>query len=76
VAELAGAGAERVVGELEAALAGFEATDMRLYAAVTRRRIGVLRGGAAEVAAADAFMRGEAIVAPAKMTRMLAPGAG
>jgi len=50
---------------------------MALHAAVTRRRRGELMGGEAGsglVAAADAWMSGQAIRNPARMAQMLAPG--
>ena len=76
VAALAGddAGALRLLAE---AARGFDAADMALYAAATRRRQGQLLGGdagAALCAAADAFMTGQGIVDPARMGAMLAPG--
>ncbi|HEX8070722.1 MAG TPA: AAA family ATPase [Pyrinomonadaceae bacterium] len=59
------------------ALAGFEAAQMQLYAAVTRRRLGELTGGTDGQrlrADADAWMRAQSIRRPARVTRMLAPG--
>jgi hypothetical protein len=50
---------------------------MALHATVTRRRRGELMGGEAGrdlVAAADAWMSEQAIMNPARMTQMLAPG--
>jgi hypothetical protein len=58
------------------AAARYDAAGMALYAAVARRRRGVLVGGdegRALVAAADAWMRGQNIVNPARMAAMLAP---
>jgi hypothetical protein len=55
----------------------FEAVDMPLHAASTRRQLGRLRGGDTGrelMARADAWMRGEAIVNPARMAACLAPG--
>jgi serine/threonine protein kinase/tetratricopeptide (TPR) repeat protein len=79
----AGAAASR--GETESALsllvsaeAGFVAADMALYAAATRRRRGEVMGGdgGRELAsAADAWMTGQSIRNPERMTAMLAPGA-
>lgn len=69
--------AERARGLLESAEAGFEGADMGLYAAVVRRRRGELMGGEAGralVAGADAWMNGQDITNPARMTQMLAPG--
>lgn len=62
---------------LEAAVAGFEAAEMALYAAAARRRLGEMRGGDADqalVEAADAWMTRQGVRAPARMTAMLAPG--
>ncbi len=61
------------------ALAGFESAGLRLYAAAARRRHGVLLGGDRgrdEVELADAWMQQQEIVAPARLTAMLAPGFG
>ena len=66
-----GAGAAAL---LDLAIAGFDATDMSLYAAAARYRRGTLNGDAAEVAAAEAWMREEGIRAPARMVGMFAPG--
>ena len=52
---------------------------MQLFAAAARRRRGELAGGeegAAAMAAADAWMRGQAIRRPERMAAMLAPGLG
>jgi hypothetical protein len=68
---------EDAARELDVALAGFDALDMRLYANVTRMRQGQLRGGAdgvALVAQAEAWMRGQGIVRPERFAAMLAPG--
>jgi hypothetical protein len=68
---------DRAVADLCRALAGFEAADMKLYAAAVRRRLGEATGGdegAALVAAADAFMTGQGVVAPRRMTAVYAPG--
>jgi eukaryotic-like serine/threonine-protein kinase len=67
----------RAVAHAAAAVTGFEAADMALYAAVARRRHGQLLGrdeGRALVEAADAWMRGQRIANPAHWTAMLAPG--
>ena len=64
-------------GRLESAEAGFTGADMALYAAAARRRLGELVGGARGsdlVAAADAWMNGQGVVNPARLTQMLAPG--
>jgi eukaryotic-like serine/threonine-protein kinase len=63
--------------ELETAGTGFEAADMSLYAAAARRCRGMVVGGeegARLAAEADAWMRGESIRNPERMTAMLAPG--
>jgi hypothetical protein len=62
---------------LQDALARFERADMKLYAAVTRRRIGALRGGEGGrdiLRQADDWMAGQDIRNAASITRMLAPG--
>jgi hypothetical protein len=65
------------VRELVDAADGFDAIDMRLFAAAARRRLGRLIGGdegRTLVAQADAWMTGQMIQNPARMTAMLAPG--
>ncbi len=67
----------RAVALLESAEAGLVAADMALHAAAARRRRGELMGGDAGrslVAAADAWMAGQGITSPERMTAMLAPG--
>jgi eukaryotic-like serine/threonine-protein kinase len=62
---------------LERAATGFDAADMKLYAAVARHRRGALLGstaGAALVAASEAYMAEQEIRAPARMMAALAPG--
>jgi hypothetical protein len=62
--------------ELEAAIAASDALGLGMLAAAARRRLGELRGGDAGaelVARADAAMRGQGIVHPARMTAALAP---
>ncbi len=62
---------------LDEAAAGFDAANMVLMAATARRRKGAIVGGeagAALVATADAFMAGQRIVRPPRMTAMLMPG--
>ena len=62
---------------LVAAEKGFDTADMALHAAVARRRRGELLGGddgRAIVAGADAWMAGQHIKNPARMSAMLAPG--
>jgi len=78
------AGAAATRGEAEPALrflqsaeAGFGAAAMALHAAAARRRRGELMGGDAGrglVGSADAWMAGEGIRNPERMTAMLAPG--
>jgi len=68
---------ERAVALLRAALAGFEAAEMGLYAAATRRSLGGLTGGDAGTALvreADEWMAARTVKNPARMTAMLAPG--
>jgi hypothetical protein len=67
------AGAARL---LEGAAARLDAVAMRLYAAAARRRLGQLRGAAGTglVGEAEAWMRGQRIASPARMTALLAPG--
>jgi serine/threonine protein kinase len=68
---------ERARAGLETAEAGFAAADMSLHATAARRRRGELTGGDAGrglVASADAWMRGQGIKNPERMTAMLAPG--
>jgi hypothetical protein len=64
---------------LKEAAAGFDATDMALHAAATRFVLGESMGGeegAALVAQAEGWLRGQAVVNPARMVRMIAPGFG
>jgi hypothetical protein len=71
--------APRAVALLTEAAAGFDAADMRLHAAAARRRLGGLLGGTegeALVAKADAWMAGQQIRNPARLTATLAPGSG
>jgi hypothetical protein len=68
---------ERAVRLLQSAEAGFDAAEMALHAAAARRRRGELMGGDAGrtlIAAADAWMGGQSIKNPERMTAMLAPG--
>jgi len=62
--------AREAESKLEAAIAGFEALEMRAYLAAARRRLAQLRG---RPAAAD-FMPGQPIADPQAVTAMLAPG--
>jgi hypothetical protein len=67
------AAVERLTGALDA----FEAADMRLYAAVTRRRLGTLVGGERGRALrrqAEDWMAAEEIRNPDAMSRLVAPG--
>jgi tetratricopeptide (TPR) repeat protein len=69
----------RAMLELDRAHVAFTAADMRLMAACVRRSRGHLLGGdegAALIAEADAWMRRQDIVAPARMAACLAPGLG
>jgi hypothetical protein len=62
---------------LQAAADKFDRAGMKLYAAVTRRRLGALRGddhGRELVRQAEAWMAAQQIRNPVCMTRMLAPG--
>jgi hypothetical protein len=61
------------IAMLERAAAGFEAADMSLHAAAARSRLEQL-GRASQLAAADAWMKGQGIQNPQAMTSMLAPG--
>jgi hypothetical protein len=65
---------ERCQAELGGAAAAFERADMSLHAAAARRRRGEIVGGAEGrglVEGADAWMAGQGIRAPARMTAML-----
>jgi tetratricopeptide (TPR) repeat protein len=60
----------------EEAAAAFDATEMSLHAQAAHRRRGALIGGSEGrvlVDAADAWMRGQRIADPERMTRVLAP---
>jgi hypothetical protein len=84
LAELVRAGAHAACGDpavacdlLARAERLFVAQDMALHAAVARRRSGELVGGdfgAGQIAAADAWMTGQGIRNPERMTAVLAPG--
>ena len=76
IAELRGE-SERGAALLETAIAGFDAVEMGLHAAVARRRLGQLIGGdsgATLVRAADLWMTDQRIKSPVAMSRLLAPG--
>ncbi|HEY7512125.1 MAG TPA: hypothetical protein VIG50_17825, partial [Vicinamibacteria bacterium] len=69
--------AERALRSLEAAEAGFTTAEMALHAAAARRRRGELVGGDVGrdlVASVDAWMAGQSVRNPERMTAMLAPG--
>jgi tetratricopeptide (TPR) repeat protein len=62
---------------LQSAITGFEAADMPLHAAVSRRRLGELLGGQAGrtlIDQAHAWMTGQGIKNPPRMTALYAPG--
>lgn len=64
---------------LERALASLEASHTLLYAAAARRRLSEVRGGDEGrelIRQADAWMQGQNVKNPARMTAMLAPGWG
>jgi hypothetical protein len=64
-------------GQLTEAADGFDLADMQLYAAVTRRRLGVLLDGSPGrqlVHQSDEWMASHAVKNPPHMTRLLAPG--
>jgi hypothetical protein len=60
---------------LERAAAGFEVAEMRLFAAATRRRLADFRGaeGAGLTAAADAWLAGQGVRDPARLSAALTP---
>jgi tetratricopeptide (TPR) repeat protein len=67
----------RAVRLLREAATQFDEVDMLLFAAAARRRTGELLGGEEGrglIEGADAWMAGQGIVNPARMTAMLAPG--
>ncbi|MBV8611197.1 MAG: hypothetical protein JO034_27530 [Singulisphaera sp.] len=68
---------DRAVRCLTAAVEGFEASGLELFAAATRRQLGRLLGGSegrSLIARADTWMAGQAIRSPERMTACLAPG--
>jgi hypothetical protein len=68
---------EKALVHLRAAAEHFDAVAMKLYAAVTRKRMGQLLGGdegAALIRAADELLCAEAVVSPERLTAMLTPG--
>ena len=81
VASLLRAGIANVRGDadtcqqdLRTATEDFETTDMALYAAVARRRLGETTGEMRLIEEADAWMQAQRIVNPIRMTAMMAPG--
>jgi serine/threonine protein kinase/tetratricopeptide (TPR) repeat protein len=84
LASLLRAGASALRGETGAAkrcyadaAVAFDAANMTVFAAVARRRHGLLEdseAGRAEIAAAEAAMRSRGIVSAARTTALLAPG--
>jgi serine/threonine protein kinase len=69
--------AARAAEFLQAAIAGFSATDMHLHVAVARRRLGQMLDnsqGQAMVQQAEEWMNEQTIRNPARMTDLLAPG--
>ena len=68
---------DHAVPLLREAIIGFDAADMALYSAASRRCLGRVLGGdegRALVRAADEWMTSETVKNPEKMTAMLAPG--
>jgi hypothetical protein len=69
--------ADSARAHVEQAARKFDEGQMRLYAAVARRRLGQLRGGDEGrdlVAAAEGWMHGQGVRDAAKLTRVIAPG--
>jgi hypothetical protein len=64
---------DQALARLTAARGRFETLGMALHAAVTRRRLGELAASAADVTAADEWMRNENIRDPDRMTQLWAP---
>jgi serine/threonine protein kinase/tetratricopeptide (TPR) repeat protein len=68
---------ERAVALMTQAVAGFEASDMKLYAATARRRLGEISGGDSGlelVNQADDWMSRQQIKNPSKVANLMAPG--
>jgi hypothetical protein len=62
---------------LQTAIAGFESADMPLHAAVSRHRLGELLGGKTGrtlIDEANAWMTGQGVKNPPRMTALYAPG--
>lgn len=77
LASVAGEDAKRVVGLLRDAVAGCEATHMRVFAALATRRLGEALGtedGAALVRQADALFASEGVKRPTAFAATFAPG--
>src|SRR6516165_2949555 len=69
-------GVETQIGRFETA-SRLEAADLRLHAAAARRRLGEQVGGSEGyrlVEQADAWMKGQKVRRPERMTALLAPG--
>jgi hypothetical protein len=69
--------ARAAVTHLRAALDGLENSNMKLYAAVTRRRLGQILGaqeGQRLIDQAESWMNEQGIANPARMSALLAPG--
>ena len=68
---------EAAAADLGTAAAGFDAADMGLYAAMTRRRLGQLLGGSKGetlVHEADAFMTAHGVRRPDRLANVMVPG--
>ena len=68
---------ERTVLLMKKAVAKLEESETRLYAAAAKRRLGTLLGGEegqALIETADAWMAGQGVVRPDRMSAMLVPG--
>ena len=75
--ETLGSPGESALEHLAAAEAGFEAADMKLFAAVSRRRRGQLLGavdGARFIGQADRWMAAQGVRDPVAIAAVLAPG--
>ncbi len=59
---------------LRAAASGFDAAQMKLYAAAARRRLGTVTGNRPLVEEIDVWMRQQGIVRPSLIAAVLAPG--
>jgi hypothetical protein len=69
--------ADESAARLTAAVDAFDRADMKLYAAVARRRLGALRqdaAGSEMMRRADDWMAAQGIVNAARITRLIAPG--